>query len=98
MSELCYNRLAVLGSKVQVQRFQASQWDRRLCARHCELLENSPSRLGFQFETECPPARPAQEVIPALASVNVSARLRDGGATNQGLGQGQGRPTGTQGA
>jgi hypothetical protein len=54
MSELCHNRLTVLGTKAQVQRFQNSDWDRHLRARHCELLENSPTRLAYQFETDQP--------------------------------------------
>jgi hypothetical protein len=55
MSELCYNRLTVLGTKAQVRRFQNSDWDRCLRAQHAELLENSPTRLTCQFETERPP-------------------------------------------
>ena len=55
MAELCLNRLTVLGSNAQLQRFQDGYWDRSLRARHCELLENSPSRFVCQFETERPP-------------------------------------------
>jgi hypothetical protein len=55
MAELCHNRLTVLGSKAQVQRFQKGNWDRSLRVRHSELLESSPNRFACQFETECPP-------------------------------------------
>ena len=55
MHDFCHNRLTVLGSKIQVRRFQDSNWDRSLCAKHCELLENSPTRLACQFEAEGPP-------------------------------------------
>jgi hypothetical protein len=55
MVELCDNRLTVLGPKVQVQRFQTSNWDRGLRARHFELLENSPTRLAWQFDAERTP-------------------------------------------
>src|SRR5438045_3948810 len=46
------NRLAVLGARSQVQRFQKSNWNTVLCTRHCELLENSPCRFACEFETE----------------------------------------------
>jgi hypothetical protein len=52
MPNLYSNRLTVLGSKTQVQRFQKSHWDRHLAARHGELLEDSPGRFACQFETE----------------------------------------------
>ena len=52
------NRLTVLGSEAQVRRFQESTWDRRLRARHCELLETSPTRLACQFDTEGPLLEP----------------------------------------
>lgn len=46
------NRLTVLGSKRQVQRFQKSNWNTALRVRHCELLENSPTRFAFEFTSE----------------------------------------------
>jgi hypothetical protein len=46
------NRLTVIGSQTQVQRFQKSNWDRHLHARYCELAENSPTRFACQFKTE----------------------------------------------
>ena len=62
MSELCHNRLTVLGSKAQVQPFHNSNWVRRLHARHCELLETSPQRFACQFETEGPLLEPLRRL------------------------------------
>ena len=55
MAESCQNQMVVLGSKAHAQRFVASNWDRTLRARHCELLQNSPGRFACQFDTETPP-------------------------------------------
>jgi hypothetical protein len=52
MSNPWSNRLTVIGSKRQVQRFRKSNWNTSLCARHCELLENSPTRFACEFKTE----------------------------------------------
>ena len=49
------NRLTVVGSKAEVQRFQESHWDRCLRARHGELLQNSPGRFVCMFDTESAP-------------------------------------------
>ena len=46
------NRLTVIGSRVQVQRFQKSNWDRHLRAQYCDLLECSPERFACQFSTQ----------------------------------------------
>ena len=62
---MCNNRLTVLGSRAQVQRFQKSHWDRRLRARHCELLENSDRRFACQFETEALPVQSLQRLSRA---------------------------------
>ena len=51
------NRLIVLGSKRDLASFQASNWDRRLRARYCELLERSKGRYASQFMTEIPSIR-----------------------------------------
>ena len=45
MDNRCINRLTVLGSKEQVQRFLKSKWDQRLSARYCEWMENFPGRV-----------------------------------------------------
>src|SRR5262249_1813122 len=46
------NRLTVIGSKSQVQRFRRSNWDRVLSARYCDLIEISPKRFVCEFKTE----------------------------------------------
>ena len=51
----CINRLTAIGSKQQVKRFHSSRWATALGAKHCELLENSPTRFACQFETEAAP-------------------------------------------
>ncbi len=58
MDKWCSNRLTVLGSKRQVQQFVKSNWERRLHARHGELMENSPRRFVCLFETDEPPLEP----------------------------------------
>lgn len=62
-------RLTVLGSKRQVQRFINSKWDRRLSARHCELVESSAGRFVCSFEIESSPIeglRALSERLPDL--------------------------------
>lgn len=44
-------RLTVVGSQARVERFQKSNWDRHLKARHGDLLENSPGRIAWQFDS-----------------------------------------------
>ena len=44
-------RLTVVGAKAQVERFQKSNWSRHLKVRHVELLENSPGRIAWQFDS-----------------------------------------------
>jgi hypothetical protein len=56
------NRLTVIGSKTQVQRFQKSNWDRRLRARYADLVENSPRRFACQFKTERFPLEPLRRL------------------------------------
>ena len=55
MDNRCINRMTVLGSKEQVQRFLKSKWERRLHARYCEWIENFPCRVVCLFETDDPP-------------------------------------------
>ena len=55
MDNFWHCRLTVLGSKARVERFQKSTWNRYLKARHGDLLENSPGRIAWQFETDDPP-------------------------------------------
>ncbi len=63
MEKWCNNRLTVLGPRATLQRFVKSHWDRRLHARHIELLENSPRRFVSTFETDEPP-------LPALRGLS----------------------------
>jgi hypothetical protein len=62
MDKWSSNRLTVLGSRGQVQRFLKSNWDRRLRARHGEWMENSPCRLVCVFETDDPPLEPVRSL------------------------------------
>ena len=55
MDNFWYCRLTVLGSKARVERFQKSNWNRHLKARHGDLLENSHGRFCCQFEADDPP-------------------------------------------
>lgn len=55
MDNRCINRLTVLGSKEQVQRFLKSNWDQHLHAQYCEWMENLPRRVVCLFETDEPP-------------------------------------------
>ena len=49
--ERCIIRLTVVGAKAQVRRFQKSNWNRQLKARHGDLLENSLVRVAWQFDS-----------------------------------------------
>ena len=51
MRSRCECRLTVIGSQRDVQRFQASAWEKSLRARYPEPLELSPCRFVCQFET-----------------------------------------------
>ena len=52
MRSRCDNRLTVIGSKREVQRFQNSAWEKILRVRYPEPLEFSPRRFVCQFETQ----------------------------------------------
>jgi hypothetical protein len=62
MDNRCINRLTVLGSEEQVQRFLKSKWDQRLSARYCEWLENFPRRVVCFFETDEPPMESLRKI------------------------------------
>ena len=51
MPEMWINRLTVIGPQYRLKRFQESNWNRHLKAIHGELLENSPGRIAWQFES-----------------------------------------------
>jgi hypothetical protein len=52
------HRLTVLGSAEQLRRFRKSHWNTRLQAQHIDLLENSPSRMAWQFDSTGPLVEP----------------------------------------
>ena len=51
MRSRCECRLTVIGSRRDVQRFQAGAWEKTLRSRYSEPLELSPRRFVCQFET-----------------------------------------------
>jgi hypothetical protein len=55
-------RLTVIGSKREVQRFQASAWQKILRAQHMDPLEFSRCRFVCQFETPLNPLRSLQSL------------------------------------
>lgn len=52
MSESWTCRLLVVGPVKVVKAFARGKWDRRLGAKHCEILERSPARHSWQFELD----------------------------------------------
>jgi hypothetical protein len=54
MDEPWQYRLTVVGSGAELRRLGKSHWNRRLNARHGELLENSPGRITWQFDSTGP--------------------------------------------
>jgi hypothetical protein len=54
MDAYCQSRLTVVGSAKDLKRFYREEpWMAQ--ARHIELLEHSPERHAWQFETDVPP-------------------------------------------
>lgn len=51
----CVNRLTVLGGKAKTNAFSRSAWEISAGAKHVELLEDSPGRVAWQFETTARP-------------------------------------------
>ena len=51
MRNHCDNRLTVIGSKRDIQRFQNSEWQKTLRVLYPEPLQFSPCRFVCQFET-----------------------------------------------
>jgi hypothetical protein len=52
----CINRLIIVGSAREVTAFdRGAVWMSAAGARHPELLEHSPARHAWQFETDTPP-------------------------------------------
>ena len=59
MAEPCINRLTILGQPNLVARVQ---WEPQLEARYIELLEQSPKRMAWTFETQQAPLRALAEL------------------------------------
>ena len=56
MDSYCQNRLTIVGPAKDLKRFyQDEQWMAAAGARHIELLEHSPDRHAWQFDTNTPP-------------------------------------------
>ena len=54
----CNSRLTILGPASDLKRFERkSDWVREAAAKYVELLENSPDRHAWQFETDGPPLK-----------------------------------------
>ena len=61
MSHRCYNRLTIVGRKVDLKVFEKNtSWPKKFGARHRDLLECSPARHAWQFESDAPPLEPLQ--------------------------------------
>ena len=58
MSSDCQNRLTIVGPSKDLKRFyRDGQWMSAAGAKHIELLEHSPGRHAWQFETDSPPLK-----------------------------------------
>jgi hypothetical protein len=53
--QVCNNRLTIVGPRAEVKAFSESSWEVAVEAKHVELLEASPNRMAWQFETEAKP-------------------------------------------
>jgi hypothetical protein len=56
MEPYCLNRLTIVGPAKDLRRFYRDEhWMAEGGVRHFELLEHSPERHAWQFETDAPP-------------------------------------------
>jgi hypothetical protein len=56
MEPYCLNRLLIVGPARELRRFYHDElWMAEGGVRHIELLEHSPERHAWQFETDKPP-------------------------------------------
>jgi|HubBroStandDraft_6_1064221.scaffolds.fasta_scaffold314350_3 hypothetical protein len=63
MSLCCYNRLTIVGRKVDLKVFDKNaRWLAMLGARYPDLLECSPTRQVWQFELDTPPLEPLKRL------------------------------------
>ena len=54
----CVNQLIIVGPPRDVKSFdRGARWMSAAGARHAELLEHSPGRHAWQFETDTPPLK-----------------------------------------
>jgi hypothetical protein len=59
----CTNRLTVVGPATELSAFDENiSLEAELGARHADILENSASRLAWQFETDTPPLEPMKRL------------------------------------
>lgn len=55
MEPYCLNRLLVVGPVKDLKRFYRDEHWMAAAGRHFELLEHSPKRHAWQFDTDAPP-------------------------------------------
>ena len=56
MDSYVINRLTIVGPAKDLQRFYRDErWMAAAGARHIELMEHSPDRHAWQFDTDAPP-------------------------------------------
>ncbi len=58
MDTFCQNRLTVVGPASDLKTFDKDEhWMSESGGRHFELMEHSPSRHAWQFDSDAPPLR-----------------------------------------
>src|SRR3974377_12204 len=56
MDTFCTNRLLIVGPAKDLRRFpRGEHWMAAAGGRHFELMEHSPSRHAWQFDSDAPP-------------------------------------------
>ena len=55
MNGYCQNRLTIVGPAKDLKRFYRDEQWMAAAGRHFELLEHSPTRHAWQFDTDTPP-------------------------------------------
>ena len=67
MSHRCYNRLTIVGRQVDLKVFDKNtRWPKKFATHYPDLLECSPTRHVWQFETGAPPLEPLQRLSTAI--------------------------------
>ena len=68
----CNSRLTIVGPASDLKRFdRKSDWVREAGARYVELLEISPDRHSWQFETDEPPLKFLKSISARWSSLTV---------------------------